>query len=526
MAGDGNDTARDIAIDALGNRVVVGSTTSADFPIVKALQPEMAETCARSACTDAFVMKLSPQGEIVFSTFFGGSSASGGSGADVAWGVSTDAENSIYVTGTTHSVDFPTTAGAVKSSMMREETRDAWVAKFDASGSLVYSTLLGGSRQDDLLTEGIDEGRAIDVDAQGRAVVAGYTSNVDFPMASAMQPMKGGGLDAFVTVLNEAGGKLESSTFLGGDKNDYARGINSFTDSTVAVTGTTSSTDFPIQGSGARAALRGPADQFLSVFNSSDSSLRISSLIGGRETEIAGQSIVPSGNLLWVVGSTNSSAQSFNAAELVDRSGAGLDSYAAAIDADTGDLKKLTTVGGPARDEGTDVTKVGRSIYLAGTSTSSRLPGGASSPQRSREDGFFVRLRGGKVKSSLLFGGGRSDDATESLSAVDSEGGVLVAVGSTRSLDFPTINSVSRGSGSNGFLTAFRFLRTECDLLGTWRADRVVDSDRPATLCGGRGRDILDGRGGNDWLRGGPGFDRCEGGGGRDRLEACERSND
>ena len=85
-----------------------------------------------------------------------------------------DDEGCTYVTGRTDSHDFPTTLGALD----RERCGvDAFVLKLSGGGrSLVYSTLLGGSQQ--------DEGLGIAVDGQRRAVVVGWTQSLDFPFQS------------------------------------------------------------------------------------------------------------------------------------------------------------------------------------------------------------------------------------------------------------------------------------------------------------------------------------------------------
>ena len=72
-----------------------------------------------------------------------------------------DAAGNAYVTGSTGSTDFPTTAGAFQTA---PAGGDAFVTKLDATGSaLVYSTYLGGG--------GSDEAYGIAVDAAGNAYV-------------------------------------------------------------------------------------------------------------------------------------------------------------------------------------------------------------------------------------------------------------------------------------------------------------------------------------------------------------------
>src|SRR5215213_4629828 len=83
------------------------------------------------------------------SVIFGGSSYDMGLGA-------TDEMGNTYVTGGTESTNFPVTAGSAQPSY-GGGGGDAFVAKIDANGDVVYSTYLGGN--------GFDEGRGVAVDS-------------------------------------------------------------------------------------------------------------------------------------------------------------------------------------------------------------------------------------------------------------------------------------------------------------------------------------------------------------------------
>jgi hypothetical protein len=132
------------------------------------LQPNC-ENCG-SVNGDAFVAKLNPAGSaLVYSTYLGGS--------DVNWGngIAVDSSGNAYVTGSTTSIDFPI-ANPLQASF-GGGNYDAFVAKLNAAGSaLVYSTYLGGSRD--------DWGFGIAVDSSGNAYVAGITASTDFPSAN------------------------------------------------------------------------------------------------------------------------------------------------------------------------------------------------------------------------------------------------------------------------------------------------------------------------------------------------------
>jgi photosystem II stability/assembly factor-like uncharacterized protein len=161
LGGSAQERANGIAIDSHGNIIIVGETYSADFPTMNAAQ-------GRAGFGDVFVAKLTPSGDaLVYATYLGGSSNDSANGVDV------DAAGNAYVVGSTESWNFPT-LNAIQSP--RYGTSDAFVAKVDPSGTLVYSTLLGGNNE--------DYGYAVALDAQGRAHVVGSTISSDFPIVN------------------------------------------------------------------------------------------------------------------------------------------------------------------------------------------------------------------------------------------------------------------------------------------------------------------------------------------------------
>src|SRR5262249_55509872 len=137
---------------------------------------------------------------------------------DSAAGIAVDGSGNAYVTGSTDSSNFPTTAGAFQTTS--GGNRDAFVTKLDASGTgPVYSTYLA--------RRGFDVGSGIAVDGSGNAYVTGDTSSSNFPTtAGAFQTSSGGDLNnGFVTKLNASGTALVYSTYLGGSGFDEGAGI-------------------------------------------------------------------------------------------------------------------------------------------------------------------------------------------------------------------------------------------------------------------------------------------------------------
>src|SRR5208337_4348105 len=115
-----------------------------------------------------FVTRLNATGSaLVFSTYLGGS------GEDSPSGIAVDPAGNVYVVGFTSSKDFPVTSGAYQKTFKDTES-SAFVSKLNPAGSaLIYSSLLGGSVNDEALS--------VAVDSSGNAYVAGQSWSPDFP---------------------------------------------------------------------------------------------------------------------------------------------------------------------------------------------------------------------------------------------------------------------------------------------------------------------------------------------------------
>ena len=111
---------------------MTGYTDSSDFPITSG-----AAQTTFAGLVDAFVTKLDATGSArLYSTYLGGSSL------DTGRFIAVDSAGNAYVTGYTHSTDYPTTSGAVQTTFAG--VVDAFVTKLNATGSArVYSTVPG-----------------------------------------------------------------------------------------------------------------------------------------------------------------------------------------------------------------------------------------------------------------------------------------------------------------------------------------------------------------------------------------------
>jgi len=109
LGGGGTDQGIGIAIDMSGSAYVTGSTDSTDFPITPgAFQKTWGgDNCGLYPCPDAFLTKLNATGSaLLYSTYLGGNYD------DYGEGIAVDGSGVAYITGWTHSPNFPITPGA------------------------------------------------------------------------------------------------------------------------------------------------------------------------------------------------------------------------------------------------------------------------------------------------------------------------------------------------------------------------------------------------------------------------------
>lgn len=298
LGSTGDDGALDLAIDSAGNAYVTGFTDAADFPVQNAVFPKIAGTIDPTLGVyhnDAFVTELNTNGSaLVFSTYLGGDFN------DLGSGIALDPAGYVYVTGYTHSTNFPATSNAFQRSFAGIE--DVFVAKFAPGGSpLVYATFLGGTNT--------DEGDGIVADAQGCAYVTGSTLSTGFPLTTNASRTNSSNFEAFVTKLGPYGSNLLYSTFLGGTNADYGYRITLDSLNNAYVTGTSSSPDFPntpVYGltSGTTSNSLN-YDAFLARLDSSGR-LVFSTLFGGGNTDAGWDLAVDPDGRAFVVGITSS----------------------------------------------------------------------------------------------------------------------------------------------------------------------------------------------------------------------------
>ncbi len=225
-----------MALDAVGNVYVTGSTYSSDFPASpSAAQPK----CASQTCSSAFVTKLNPSGtQLVYSTFLGGSAV------DTANAIVIDGSGNAYVAGATSSPDFPVTPGALQSAYDPQGGTIVFITKIDPTGSrFVFSSCLGPP-----VTNA--SASALAVDANGRVFVTGTTASLTFPVTPDALQSSSPGVPyylshGFFSEIDATGSKLLYSTWLSGTLNDMLTAMTLAPSGDLYIVGESLSPDWP-----------------------------------------------------------------------------------------------------------------------------------------------------------------------------------------------------------------------------------------------------------------------------------------
>ena len=381
---------------------------------------------------------------LYFSTYFGGTSD------DYGRDIAVDNSGNVYITGSTKSSSgFP--LQNAYDNTYGGSTYDAYIAKLTSSGSLIFSTYIGGN--------GVDVGDGITVDSSGNAYITGQTTSTSgFPLVNSYDSSISG-QDAFVLKLSSSGSSIAFSTFIGGAGSDTGSAIAIDSSRNVYIGGYTSSDNvtFPLVNSYDR-SLSGSTDAFALKLSSSGGSISYSTYLGGTGSEyIHGITVDSSGNA-YLVGHTTSST-GFPLSNSFDNSfgGGSSDGFVLKLTS-SGGLSYSSYIGGTGNDvaEGVAVDSSGN-VYVTGTTASSSLfpitnPYDGSY-NGGTNDAFILKLKyTGNLVLYCTYIGGTGDDQAWDI-GIDGSGDAFIT-GQTSSgsgSGFPLINSYSNSYGGGTY---------------------------------------------------------------------------
>lgn len=202
------DIGTDLALTSADEVMLIGSTQSAAFPTTSD-----AYDTTHNGSEDIVVARLSGDGTTLdYSTYIGAA------GNDSGLALARISDHEWFLTGSTGSAAFPTTAGAHDTSL--GGLADGFVVRFDSdmtgASQLVWSTYFGGAGD----FEGTYE---LAVDGAGRANIAALTDSASLATVGAPDTSVSG-IDAMLLVVEPAG-SVSFATYLGGSGVEFPEAV-------------------------------------------------------------------------------------------------------------------------------------------------------------------------------------------------------------------------------------------------------------------------------------------------------------
>ncbi|MFQ5978713.1 MAG: SBBP repeat-containing protein [Candidatus Heimdallarchaeota archaeon] len=423
IGGNSKDEVRDMALDSNNNIILTGMTDSQDFPTLNAYQP------TSGGWDDGYVAKFSSNGFLVWSTYLGGTNY------EFTYGVATDSQDNVIIVGATSSDDFPILNA---SNSTHSGSYDVYITKFSPTGTLIWSTVLGGAE--------FDSGAGVGIDPEDSIIITGSTSSPDFPLLGPFSQSYNDNGDIFVAKLNTSGA-LMWSTCLGGGSDDTGTDVALSSNNTIIVVGGTKSIDFPTVN-GYDSIFNGEVDGFAARFDS-HGALAWSTFLGGSNYDEAYDVVVDSQEAIVLTGITSSN--NFPTKNAFDSACDSSDAFVTKFSS-TGALVWSTFLGGNGFDQGSSVAQTARNdVVVTGSTDSSDFPTlDAYYPTHNGggRDVFVVTFSTtGELDWGSYLGGSEYD--TNGYATVDALGQIIVT-GHTESADFPVtmdpIRSITNGS--------------------------------------------------------------------------------
>lgn len=284
--GIGDEYGYKVVVDSDNNPYLLGYTNGNDILV----SSSGVFQSSSNGSYDAFVVKLDSSGNFIWGTYYGGN------GGEFALSADIGNDDNVVIGGYTSSTNLPM-QNAHQSLM--GGALDAFVAKFDSTGALLWSTYCGGTNSEDVHT--------LHVDGQNNVIIAGETYSSDFPASSgAYQVNNAGNLDVFVSKYSSSGVRV-FSTYFGGFNAEDANALCSDSDGYIYLAGYTESLDFPVIGSNVYQGIKnGGKDAFVAKFTGAGMPIRSTFFGGGAEDRFT-VARLSSSNALYLGGYTLSS---------------------------------------------------------------------------------------------------------------------------------------------------------------------------------------------------------------------------
>ncbi len=283
FGGENEDRARAIHVDDEG-MVYIAFSMSSNFP------QTIDHLTGESHDYEDLILKIDTiTGDLIYSMRFNGPNI---------YGMTTDGNGSLYVTGHYSGADLPTNYYAFNQDNMGKT--DAFVTKFSANGTeILYSTYIGGSLS--------DYGKAIAVDEEGNAFIFGETMSTDFPTESeGVHAHVEGSYDNFIVKLGPRGQEILGTLTYGTEDREFAYKCELGPDGALYLGGGSKSVEMATISMGYRAQSLGDTDIHVIKLDTEDLDMDYLALVGGSGIESSCYLEVDMDGAVYVATSTES----------------------------------------------------------------------------------------------------------------------------------------------------------------------------------------------------------------------------
>jgi hypothetical protein len=448
FGGSNKDLIRDGEIDSDGNIIITGQTLSPDFPVLNAFQDYFAggDDDFHTIGGDAIIAKFDSNGELLWSTYFGGTDRDSGQSIEI------DSMNNIYIVGVTNSSNLPVTNDSAESEFLGGDY-DLFITKFAPNGSLIYSSYFG--------TEGNDYSEDSEMDNSGNLVIVGSTSGITLPVTNdAYQSSIRGNTDGFIARLANDCSSILYCTYFGGSIGSVIGSIDIDKNNNIVVAGVNVGGSFPLTENAYKSNYDNVyRDFYIAKFNSTND-LVYSTFFGGSHMDDSfGVSVDNSGNM-YFSGRTWSDDYPLTNAFQETLSNDSPDACISAIDKD-GQLQFSSYAGGSGWDT---------LHFVEVDSYDNVITTGIGGPDGFPISNAIQEENKGSVDVVLMilspdgnpffcsYFGGSEEDSPWDLYASDNK---TLIVGATKSIDFPVSSDAYQqevGGEEDGFFLLFDYI--------------------------------------------------------------------
>lgn len=363
----------------------------------------------------------------------------GGLNEDYGNKVAVDFWGNAYITGYTNSTDLPVKIGP---TLNNNGDIDAFIAKINPNGILIYCGYIGGSYE--------DAGNDIAVDSRGNAYITGQTLSTDLPVKNGPGLTKNGGHDAFIAKINPLGTGLVYCGYIGGSNDDYGAGIAVDRYGNAYITGNSASTNLPVRN-GPSLTNNGGVDAFVAKINTNGTALTYCGYVGGSDGEDGYSIAVDRYGNAYITGTTWSADLPVKNGPMMNYKGNG-DGFVAKVNPSGKGLVYCGYIGGSDFEYMNSIAlDTYGNAYVIGTTPSTDLPvkNGPFLSNRGHNEAYVAKINPkgtGFVYCGYI--GGSSSDAGNGI-AVDSRGNAYIT-GQTTSNDLPVKKGPRLTYNSNG----------------------------------------------------------------------------